>query len=167
MLMRLLLLLLVCLFLASLVFYLFSNQEVGTSYRMFHVKAKNFLDFLLPVVLGAFFAGLLAGGAISLFFPKRIAGPLHRIERELDLIGTGDLTVFIVLRKGDEMKSLAEGINRMVVRTRERISSLQDTLEKARKLIPTDGGEGERLEEIRRLHDSLFRELRQFRVSND
>lgn len=167
MLLRIFLLLLVGLVVCCGVFYFFADQEVGRTYRLFHIKAKNFLDFLLPVVIGAFSLGLLLGGVVSLFLPKRIAGPLYRIERELDRVGKGDLSVSLVLRKRDELKSLAESINRMAGELRGRIAIVQKTLDEATGLFPQDAEMGEQMARLKKVHDSLAREIRWFRLSGD
>ena len=164
---RIFLLLLVGLVFCSAVFYVFADREVGNTYRLFHVRAKNFLDILLPVVIGAFCLGLFVSGLVSLFFPKRIAGPLYRIERELDRIGNGDLSVRLVLRRRDELKSLAEGINRMVGGLRERIEGVERTLEGARDLFPEDGEMGEQMTRLKGVHEALSREIGRFRLQRD
>ncbi|RLC24917.1 MAG: hypothetical protein DRH21_04760 [Deltaproteobacteria bacterium] len=84
------------------------------SYRLFHVKANNFLDFLFPVLLAGFFSSLVLGFLAAVFFPYAIAGPLYRIEKKLVDIGNGDLKKKIKLRKGDEVGELADSINIMV-----------------------------------------------------
>lgn len=50
---------------------------------------------------------------IGIFLSHRIAGPVYRIERVLNNMADGDLTAFLVLRKGDEMTTLADAINRV------------------------------------------------------
>jgi len=103
--------LLVGVMISTLVFYFYSNREVGYTYKMVHIKARNFLDFLLPAVIMSFVVSVMVGGAIALFFPNTIAGPLYRIEKELDRLSDGDFTLNIKLRKGDEVVDLADKIN--------------------------------------------------------
>ena len=43
----------------------------------------------------------------------RIVGPMKRIQRTLEAIGTGDFSQRIILRQGDALEGLAKGINRM------------------------------------------------------
>ncbi|MFH1407109.1 MAG: HAMP domain-containing protein [Candidatus Omnitrophota bacterium] len=50
---------------------------------------------------------------VAILFSHKIAGPLIRIERTLDEIGSGNFDVQIKLRKHDELKDLAETINNM------------------------------------------------------
>ena len=94
--------------LCGLIFFYFSNQEITASFQMFHIKARNFLDFLLPVILAAVLISLVVGFLASLFFPKPIAGSLYRIEADLgNVLASGDLRVQIKLREGDQAAALA------------------------------------------------------------
>ena len=110
----------------GIIFYFYSDINVGKSYRMFHVKAENFLDFLIPVLVCGFFASLILGVVASLLFPHAIAGPLYRIERELAEIGKGDLRKEIRLRKRDELKDMASSINLMIGGLRDKVKTISD-----------------------------------------
>lgn len=99
----------------AIVFYFFSDRQIENSYRQFHIHARNFLDWLLPLIVISLFLGGASAASISIFFPHKIAGPLYRIENDLkDRVSGGDLTVRFRLRKGDEVKDLAEAINTML-----------------------------------------------------
>ena len=110
----------------GIIFYFYSDINVGKSYRLFHVKAENFLDFLIPVLVCGFFASLILGVVASFMFPHAIAGPLYRIERELAEIGKGNLRKEIRLRKGDELKDLADSINLMIGDLRDKVKTISD-----------------------------------------
>ncbi|MBI4431989.1 MAG: HAMP domain-containing protein [Candidatus Omnitrophica bacterium] len=56
----------------------------------------------------------------SIMFSHRIAGPLPKIYQALKMIGQGNFDIRLVLRKGDELKELADGINDMAARLKER-----------------------------------------------
>ncbi|MDD5089507.1 MAG: HAMP domain-containing protein [Candidatus Wallbacteria bacterium] len=49
----------------------------------------------------------------SLFISHRIAGPIYRFEQSAKTISSGDLTMRVKLRKGDELQSLADCFNQM------------------------------------------------------
>jgi len=93
---------------------------------LFHVKAKNFLDFLVPVLVCGFCASLILGVVASLLFPYAIAGPLYRIEKDLADIGEGNLRKDIKIRKWDELKDLADSINLMIGGLRDKIKTISD-----------------------------------------
>src|SRR3989338_6255197 len=56
----------------------------------------------------------------SIKFSHRIAGPLPKIYQTLRTIGGGDFEQKLVLRKNDELKELADAINEMTLRLKER-----------------------------------------------
>jgi len=51
---------------------------------------------------------------LALLSSHKIAGPIYRIEKDLDEIAKGNLALRIRLRKGDELKPLADKINTIV-----------------------------------------------------
>jgi hypothetical protein len=51
---KIFLLLFISLLLSGAIFYQFANQEVTSSFQMFHIKARNFLDFLFPFIHSSF-----------------------------------------------------------------------------------------------------------------
>ncbi len=61
--------------------------------------------------------------ALGIFLSHKIAGPVYRIEKTIGKMAQGDFSDRITLRKGDEMKSLADSINK-----------LADSLERSRKV---------------------------------
>ena len=56
----------------------------------------------------------------SIVFSHRIAGPLPKIYRALREISDGNFDVKLVLRKRDELIGLADEINQMVLKLKER-----------------------------------------------
>jgi len=135
MLVKIWIILFVSLLLAGIIFYFYSNINVGTSYRLFHVKAENFLDFLLPVLVCGFVTSLVLGILVALFFPHAFAGPLHRIENELRDIGRGNLGKKITLRKGSEIHDLADAINEMTANLRSRVQGIKEAGDKINEIV--------------------------------
>jgi len=90
---------------------------------------------LLWLALGAGgLTSLLAGMLLAVFLPQKLAGPIFRIERELEALRRGDLTAQIRLRTDDPLHDLAGCINRTVDVLRLRVHDLQevcDDLEKS------------------------------------
>ncbi len=157
---------LVSLLVAGAIFYFYSNINVGTSYRMFHVKATNFLDFLFPVLLSGVLASLIVGTIVSLFFPHAFAGPLDRMENELIDIGKGNLRKEIKLRKGSEVKDLAGAINTMIVGLRDGISVISDISGKIGNLIEQASAESseETLQKIKTASGDLQEAVGRFKL---
>jgi len=131
--------LLVCLLISSGIFYYYADQQVTASFLLCHIKARNFLDFLFPVVGLSFVFSVVVGTIASLFFPKNIAGALYRIEQDVQRIAEGDLTVQIHLRSGDEGGPLAGQLNQMVELFRGTIISVQESMRQAQKICDADG----------------------------
>ncbi|MEW5744270.1 MAG: methyl-accepting chemotaxis protein [Nitrospirota bacterium] len=123
-------------------FYLYSNRKIGGSYRMFHIHAQNFLDYLLPAIAVSVLLTVLLAVAIALFFPHRIAGPLFRIERDLkERVGEGDLSVRFSLRKGDELTDLADAINISLEKLKQRIEDIKQPAERLEALVAQGRGD--------------------------
>ncbi len=73
-------------------------------------RVNGILIVGLPVLLL-----LLLGWGLLL--SHRIAGPIYRLERELDRIAReGDFSVRLKLRRNDELGSVADGINKVLER---------------------------------------------------
>ena len=60
------------------------------------------------------YSGIIA--IVSLFISNRIAGPVYRFEQSALVIGSGDLTHRVRLRRGDEFMELQDEFNDMVSR---------------------------------------------------
>jgi len=157
---------LVSLLVTGIIFYFYSDISVGKSYRLFHVKAKNFLDFLIPVLVCGFFASLILGVVASLLFPHAIAGPLYRIERELADIGKGNLCKEIKLRKRDEVKDLADSINLMIGELRDKIETISDISGQIGELAESATVERpeEALEKVKLANANLQEAIKEFKL---
>lgn len=123
---RVMLIALIATGLVAVFFYFYSNQEIGQSFRHFHIQARNFLDFLLPSIVIALIIGIVIAFSMAIFFPHRIAGPLYRMERELkEKVSEGDLTVRFSVRKGDELGELAQALNIMIEKLNLRLGRIK------------------------------------------
>ena len=56
----------------------------------------------------------------SIIFSHRVAGPLPKIYQALASIGEGNFDVKLVLRKYDELRDLADRLNEMAAKLKER-----------------------------------------------
>ncbi|NCB07810.1 MAG: HAMP domain-containing protein [Bacteroidia bacterium] len=74
-------------------------------------KVNMILLVLLPVVL-------IVIWFVALELSHRIAGPIYRLEKELDSMISGKSQGPIKLRPRDELKALADKINRLVGRAK-------------------------------------------------
>ena len=156
----------ITLLLTGIIFYFYSDINVGKSYRLFHVKANNFLDFLFPVLLAGFFSSLVLGFLAAVFFPYAFAGPLYRIEKELVDIGKGNLTKKIKIRKGDEVGDLADSVNVMVEGLRANIKKIGDISGHIDELVEQAPGENvdDILKKIKAENGSLLEAVNRFKL---
>jgi len=141
---------------SSVFFYIFSNQEVGATYRQFHINVKNFLELLLPGVIIAFALGIVSAAAVAIFFPHRIAGPLHRIERDLtEGVGEGNLKVIFSVRKGDEVGELANALNITVEKLKSKISRIKASQEEFASVLRKTEGNHRAIDALKKLEDAV------------
>lgn len=144
-------------------FYFYSDREISSSYRQFHIHAKNFLDLLQPAIILSLLASLLVSIVIALFFPIKIAGPLYRIERDLkEKLAKGDLTVKFNLRKGDEVNDLAEAANICVANLKRKIETIKRSAADIEAAVR--GPEGTENNNLKELVVKLNESLSQFKV---
>ena len=71
------------------------------------------INILLLIGLPVVFLALLVEGAIV---SHRLAGPVDRLKDDMEDILKGDYSKRIVLRKNDDLKSVADGINELLER---------------------------------------------------
>ncbi|MCS7299509.1 MAG: hypothetical protein RMJ37_06110 [Spirochaetia bacterium] len=81
--------------------------------RTYGKKAYNLLDLYWRPILALSILQIILISAFGLFFSHRIAGPVHRIKRELREIADGKLPINheIKLRKRDFLLDIAKEIN--------------------------------------------------------
>jgi len=123
----------------TLFLYYATSKDLGESYghaiylindlkiRIFPLFFASFYSIFILVVVTAAIA------AISVLYSHRIAGPLFRIERNLDLIGGGDLTVNTRFRKTDQLFVLADELNAMVRSLNHTARATGDALERVKR----------------------------------
>ena len=78
---------------------------------------------------------------LGLLFSHRIAGPVYRIEKTLEEIARGNLSLRIKLREGDELVDLADIINdltesfsKTIISDKDIVIGIEKDLEEIRKL---------------------------------
>ncbi len=110
-----------CAITACIVFYFtfaaLSDKLVGIypQGRLIEIFRSAYLAFGLGLLL---VTPIIFYGAV--IFSHRIAGPLPKIYRVLRSIGDGQWDQKLVLRKNDELKELADAINDMAAKLKER-----------------------------------------------
>lgn len=98
-----------------LIFYLYTYSELGVTYYQALLTLKGLKQNLLSAMV--FTGGIvvillsLAILAVTLMGSHKIAGPIYRLEKSLESIGNGDLSLRIKFRKNDAIERLANEIN--------------------------------------------------------
>ena len=116
---------------AVLILYLFSRQEISSSFYTAHIQIRRVSDLLLPVMAAGALVSLLSGVILALFLPQKLAGPIYRIQKSLEVIRDGNLTEKIVLRKDDPFSDLADSVNETAAALRVKIRDIKE-VDKAR-----------------------------------
>lgn len=65
-------------------------------------------------------------GSASIFVTHRFAGPVYRFKRDLSEVCAGNLEISFRLRRGDDLKDLAESLNLLIAELRTCVYALQE-----------------------------------------
>ena len=103
---------LVALCLYILIFYLVSEQlavpqTIINTLQPVLIKVNNIVGIGLPIIFA-----ILFGWAVMI--SHRFAGPMYRLERDLEKIAQGDHSLRIRFRKKDQLDDLAAKLNEVL-----------------------------------------------------
>lgn len=159
----------VSLLISNAVLYYLANKEINNVLMFFSLEPRNNIFLLLPWLLFSFLFSILTGLTISLFFPKKYAGSLYRIEQDLQHVLDGDLTRKISPRDGDDTCELAEKLNDLIDFFRAEVENIISRLHDAHEMSATDTGllPEESLKEIKKIHLQLANELKTLEIGLD
>jgi len=129
-------------------------QDTEEAFR--EMESNMWKTFLMVVTISAVFVFF-----VFLFISHRIAGPVFRLEKTLQALTEGKLTVKAYLRKKDYLKSLAAGLNEMSESYRQKIGAMQQTFTKLEEKIAQQNGN----EELQQHLQELKSRLDSFKVS--
>lgn len=102
---------------------LFQNSNlVVTDTSLFILPAVLYANMITIIILS------LSMIVVTLFVSHKIAGPLFRLEKDINLIAEGDLTFKIHLRKGDQLRELSVDINQMTANLNMKVLKIQTGL---------------------------------------
>jgi methyl-accepting chemotaxis protein len=111
---------------AALILYFYSRREISSSFYTAHIQIRRVSDLLLPVMAAGAFVSLLSGMILALFLPQKIAGPIYRVQKDLEVIREGDLTEHIRLRRNDTLMDLANAVNESTAGLRARVQEVKE-----------------------------------------
>lgn len=115
---------------SGLILYGYARHETIDSFYQAHIKIRRVSDLLFPVVTSGAAISLIGGALLALFLPQKIAGPLYRIEQELQRVKKGDLTVKIKLRDKDTLVNFTKEVCTTIETLDQRIGRMQASIDK-------------------------------------
>lgn len=124
--------------------YLVSKSTVITTFENSRLQIKSTADFILPTVLvtTAMVIPLigLAAVAVTLFTSHRIAGPLYRMEKDIQEISLGNLKKRFNLRWSDEIRPLADDLDQMTQFLRAGVADIKARVLELESALQASGG---------------------------
>lgn len=121
------------------IIYTLTRATVTTSFENCRLKIKSTADYILPAVLVSSAVVILSIGLstvlVTLFTSHRIAGPLYRMEQDLQEVAAGDLTKKFHLRRSDEIKALAESLDMMTDSLRANVADIKQGLSELESVL--------------------------------
>lgn len=119
-------------FISGAIIYLMSMATLTTTFENSRLAIKSTAVFILPAVLisGAIMIILIGFTTVimTLFTSHRIAGPLYRIEKDIEELSSGNLNVRFHLRGGDEIKVLAANLDNMAQSLKSKAAAIKSSL---------------------------------------
>jgi methyl-accepting chemotaxis protein len=112
------------------VFITLHRHEIALNLPINVSDLYNFSNPMTILKLVVYLAGVLA---VSGLLSHRIAGPLYRFERSAEEVARGNLSLRIVLRKGDEFHEFREKFNAMTESLRDKVSGDAERAARVRK----------------------------------
>lgn len=119
--------------LSGSIIYLMSQTTVTTTFEddaTPRVQATS--NVIMPAVMLASVIVIVTVGIttifVTLFISHKIAGPLYRIEKDIDEVRAGNLKVIFNLRQGDQVRPIAVRLNDMVGFLHDKILSIKQNL---------------------------------------
>ena len=117
------------LMIGGLIFFL-SRNSTTVAIDNTKVIVKSTADFILPVIIQTLLMVTIFSGIavwiITLFISHKIAGPLYRLKREIDILKEGDLTRNFKIRAKDQIQDLARSLNLMCASLRLKHTELRN-----------------------------------------
>ena len=148
----------------GVILYYYSSHTLTTAFSHSRLHVMSTAEFLLPALgLTALTVSALVAAATALrvlIFSHRIAGPLYRLEKTVQAMGQGDLSMRVHLRNRDELKGFAQSLDKAVADLRRRIQEVSESSEKVGRLV-------ERIQREPTVPPKLVEELQDIRAQMD
>jgi len=136
---------------SALILYGYARHETINTFYQAHIKIRRVSDLLMPVVLSGSAISLISGAFLALFLPQKIAGPLYRIEQELNKVKAGDFRIKIKLRTRDTLVNFTSQINETIATVDCRLSDMQKAVSDIENLDALPQNTRDKIDEVKRL----------------
>jgi len=131
-----------------------SKATVTTSFENSRLVIKSTADYILPAVLSSsaivVVLIVIATIVVTLFTSHRIAGPLYRIEKDLEELVSGNLNKRFNLRKTDELKRITQSLNDMAEILKQDMSKIKNAFSTIETTADSEKAKGS-LKEIKEI----------------
>lgn len=98
------------------------------------VVVKGTADFILPMIVQAvlfvFLFSAIAVLILTMVVSHRIAGPLFRLKKEIDVLKQGDLRRNFIIRGNDQMQNFSKSLNEMCISLKGKHLELNENYKK-------------------------------------
>lgn len=110
--------------------YLFAMHSATISFVNSRVVVKTTADFILPILLQTLAIVTvivsLATIILALLFSHKVAGPLYRLKKIMQILGEGNIPAEFKIRHFDQLQDLATTFDDMIKKIREKLISLKE-----------------------------------------
>lgn len=142
---------------AVLILYLYSRQEISSTFYSAHIQLRRVSDLLFPVIATGACISLVSGLALAIFLPQKIAGPIYKIQKSLTVIKDGVLTEEVRLRRNDIFMDLADSVNETTTALHGRIQTVKQIQQELDQLVATL--ENKQAEELSARQNEVLQQL--------
>ena len=145
--------------LSTALLFFFSQGTLTSSFDDSRLVIRKTGIAILPAVI---YTNLITLGVVSLimifvtlYISHKIAGPMFRFEKEIQIIAQGDLSNMIVLRKKDQVKEMADSLDQMRKSLHQKISEIHGEVTNLESIIQHHPVPDQVLEKIQALKQTI------------
>lgn len=156
------------------ILYFLSMRSTTVSIVNSRVVVRSTADFLLPVLLQTVLIVTvlvsIATIIVTLFVSHKIAGPLYRFKKVMQVLAEGDFSSEFHIRHLDQLQDVADTFNEMIRKIRQELGQLKHNLltlkEKLSDISEHEIAEHKRsaLAELKRICEELNKVSRYFKT---
>jgi methyl-accepting chemotaxis protein len=156
------------------IMYFLATQSTTVSIVNSRVAARTTAAFILPLLVQTVAIVVVAIGLtaimLTLFFSHKIAGPLYRFKKVMQMLEKGDFSGGFKIRHLDQLQDLADTFNAMIARITSELVALKSNFsalkEKLNSISENEVAEHKRacLNELKKISEELNRIINYFKT---